>query len=186
MRMDIKSNHRKTLFRLCQVHEGTPLSTHILFLRLGQRCKDALQIIVNSVAGHFLGNDTAIINQRNNDTITNTIFKTIGMSDLLTKLQVGIALILPKQRCSGKADLEGIGKHLIHHVMEFTGMRTVAFVNQKENIPILDLGSGFCCRFKLIDRCGDQSAATVFQQRNQTASSSCFHWVHAGMDKIVP
>ena len=85
-----------------------------------------------------------------------------------------------------KADLEGIGKHLIHHVMEFTGMRTVAFVNQKENILIFDLGSGFCCRFKLIDRCGDQSAATLFQQRNQTASSSCFHWVHAGMDKIVP
>ena len=186
MLMDIKSNHRKTLFRLCQVHEGTPLSAHILFLRLGKRRKDTLQIIINSVAGYLLGNNTPIINQRNNDTITNAIFKTIGMADLLAKLHISITLIFPKQGRTGKADLEGIGKHLIHHVMEFTGMRTVAFVNQKENILIFDLGSGFCCRFKLIDRCGDQSAATVFQQRNQTASSSCFHWVHAGMDKIVP
>ena len=184
--MDIKSNHRKTLFRLCQVHEGTPLSAHILFLRLSQRSKDALQIVVNPVTGHLLGNDTSVINQRNNDTVTNTILKTVGMADLLTELQIGIALIFPKQGCACKANLKGIGKHFIHHVMEFTSMRTMAFIDQKENVLIFDLSSGFCCRFKLIDRCGDQSAATVFQQRNQTASSSCFHWVHAGMDKIVP
>ena len=186
MLMDVKCDHRQTLFRLRQMYEGTPLSAHILFLRLSQRSKDALQIIVNSVAGHFLGNDTSVINQRNDNTITNTIFKTIGMADLLTELQICVALILPKQRCSGKSDLEGIRKHLVHHVMEFTGMRTVAFVNQKENVLIFDLSSGFCCRFKLVDRCGDQSIATIFQKRNQATSGSCFHRVHASMDKVIP
>ena len=84
--MNIKCNHGQALLRLRQVHERAPLPAHILFLRFGQWCKNTLKIIVDFVTGHVLRNNTAVINQRNNDPITNTIFKTIGVTNLFTKL----------------------------------------------------------------------------------------------------
>ena len=162
MLMDIKGNHGQALFRLRQMHKGTPLFAHILFLGLSQWSEDALQIIVNFVTGHFLWNDTSIVNQRNDDTITNTIFKTIGMANLFAELQICVTLIFPEQRSSCKADFECIGKHLIHHVMEFAGMRTVTFVDQKKNVLVPDLGPRFCCSFKFVNCCGDQRVAAIF------------------------
>src|SRR5699024_7757756 len=108
------------------------------------------------------------------------------MSNLFTKLQISIALILSKQRCSSKADLKCVWENLIHHVVEFTGMSAVAFVDQKEDIFVQNLGAGFSCCFKLINCCGDNGISVVFQQRYQATASRCFHRIHARMNEVIP
>ena len=88
----------------------------------GQWRKDVFQIIIDLVACHLLRNNPSIVDQGNDDAIPDSVFKPVRMTDLLAEFQIGIALILSQNRGSRESDLEGVRKHLVHHIVELAGM----------------------------------------------------------------
>ena len=165
MLIDIQRNSLDTGISRCQSPDTTPFSGKIIPLRLSEALGSLLKPEVNIFFVYVLFYKAAFINQWHNCPIFHTILDGVFV-DELAELGHSVLLFF-HQRCTGKANIAGIGEHRPHLGSKQTIIGTMAFIYQEKDIPGQIFMFLFLNCIEFVDDGRDHIGLAVFEKIQQ-------------------